>query len=255
MPARQVANGSMNEYRVSSRNYNYAHFEFSQENPAKVYWRSVAPALGTVMNDFELLSLDGTEWRLSTHLGAPVVIECGSYTCPIFCSRISAMEDLASEYDDTTFVVVYVREAHPGEVTPPHSSLDEKRACASRLVAAESIRRTVLIDDIGGSVHLALGASPNPVFVLDSQGRLVLRRRWNEPTDVRRCLLALSAGRHPTPSEAMGFGAPCERSPSGEEILKRGGIQALTDFSIGAPSLVRRMLEASTPQVQRHIQK
>lgn len=232
------------------REYNYAHFDFNQEAAERAYWFDAAPRLGTALTDFALPTLDGEVWQLSAHLEVPVVIEIGSYTCPIFCGRIAAMDELAQSYPSAEFVVIYVREAHPGEVTPRHRTMADKLACARKLVRDEGLCRTILLDELDGSLHRSLGANYNPVFVLDPQGRVVLRRRWNEPSDVRRALADLHAGVRPVPVEAVNFGSSCDRQPAGVEMLQRGGHQAVADFAKDAPPGIRRMLAASAPEVR-----
>jgi len=148
-------------------------------------------------------------------------------------------------------VVVYVREAHPGEVTSPHTLRSDKIAAARRLLANEQIAREVLIDDLDGRVHRRFGANYNSVFVIDPQSRVVLRRRWNEPSDVKRTLSAFANSRRPVPSEAVDFGSPCDRRPPGEEILRRGGADALADFAAKAPPTIARMLHSSSSAAVR----
>ena len=244
----------MNDITSYFRDYNYAHFDFTKESLEKLHWHEHAPALGATVEDFELPVIDGNEWRLSDCLGAPVVIEFGSFTCPIFCGRIEAMEDLAASFPDATFVIIYVREAHPGEVTPSHDGMEDKIAAATRLQSSEQIQREILLDHVDGSIHRRFGANYNGVFVLDAQARVVLRRRWNEPSDVRRALSAFADGRYPVPSDALSFGTPCDRLPPGEEILNRGGVQALVDFASNAPTGIARMLEASSTRVRQYLE-
>ena len=233
--------------------YNYEHFDFAHQVAERTFWSESAPALGSTLADFELQTVEGNRWRLSEQLGKPVVIETGSYTCPIFCGRIGDMEALASDHPDVEFVVVYVREAHPGELTSQHGSPEDKLECARRLVRVERLARSVLVDTHDGAVHRSLGANYNSVLVLDAQGRVVLRRRWNEPSDVRRTLANIEAGIRPVPLEALNFGTACDRRPAGVEILERGGPQALADFVRNAPPGILQMLRASTDAVRAFV--
>jgi hypothetical protein len=103
------------------------------------------------------MTLEGSRVSLSELRGRPVVLEFGSYTCPIFCGHIEPMEAIAERHPEATFLVLYTREAHPGEVTGEHRSVQDKHAAARRLVAEEPIKRAVLIDDLEGTVHRAYG--------------------------------------------------------------------------------------------------
>lgn len=232
------------------RAYNYASFRFTEEDAETAFWSRQAPALGHAAPDFALPTIGGDRWALADHRGRPVVIEFGSYTCPIFCGHASAMEQLAEQHPEASFVVIYVREAHPGEVTPAHATDGEKREAAGRLVETEGLRRTVLLDTLDGSVHLRYGGGYDGVFVLDPEGHIVVRRFWNEPSDVRTALLAMREGRRPIPVESLRFGWPSQRGPEGAEMLERGGVRAVRDFADGAPPRIARRLEASTPGVR-----
>ena len=58
---------------------------------------------GTLAPDFELPGLDGGTARLSALRDHPVVLVFGSYTCPIFASRVAEMETLAADFPDAHF--------------------------------------------------------------------------------------------------------------------------------------------------------
>lgn len=232
------------------REYNYPHFRFAQEEDEVAFWRDNAPPLGFEAPGFELPTLEGGTWSLEEHRGRPVVIEFGSYTCPIFCGHAQPMEQLTEQHPEADFIVIYVREAHPGEVTRPHESDADKVAVARRLAEVEGLRRTILIDDLAGSVHLAYGGGYDAGFVIDAQGHVVVRRFWNEPSDVRTALLTMREGLRPIPVESTRFGWPSQRGPEGAEMLVRGGVEAVRDFADGAPRRIARNLEVSTPEVR-----
>jgi hypothetical protein len=230
--------------------YNYGSYSWDLEQGAYERWLAEAPQLGAAAPDFELPDLSRDRHRLSGWRGRPVVVEFGSYTCPMFCDRIPAMEDLAAAHPETVFVVVYAREAHPGERTGPHAGDDDKRAAARRLVAEEALSRLLLVDGVDGAVHRAYGAVWDPVFVLDAAGRVVGRLAWNDPAQVGALLDALAAGGpvEPVESTAM-LRAP---SPSGfGHGLLRGGRQALIDFhDHGPPGAAARLHQLGSDAVR-----
>src|SRR5438067_1205699 len=100
--------------------YNYRSFDHGSEAAELERWRRDGPAIGQPAPEFELADLDGNLVRLSDLRGRPVVLEFGSYTCPIFSGRVPAMEQLAREHPEAICLVIYVREAHPGENQPAH---------------------------------------------------------------------------------------------------------------------------------------
>ena len=232
--------------------YNYGAFSFSLEDGAFERWLAEAPALGHQAPDFELPDLTGRRHRLSDLRGRPVVLEFGSYTCPIFCAQIPPMEALAIKHDKATFVVIYTREAHPGEVTPAHQTDADKVAAAQRLATEETLGRIVLVDDVEGTVHGAYGRVWDAVFVLDADGRVVLRRAWNDPDQVDAVLLALTRGDSSDPVESIEMTRTMGRGGFGHGLL-RGGTRALLDFYNSAPPPVQERLKMSESEDVRHL--
>lgn len=169
--------------------YNYESFDFSSEAAELERWQREGPHIGDPAPEFELADLDGNRLRLSDLRGRPVVLEFGSHTCPIFSDRVAAMEQLANEHPEASFVVIYVREAHPGEIQGGHRTMVEKRAAAHKLALEAALTRRVLVDSVDGATHRTYGGAWNPVYVIDANGRVVMRQAWNHPADVRRpCL-------------------------------------------------------------------
>lgn len=231
--------------------YNYPRFGFALEvGPFEGFLRD-APQLGAVAPAFELPDLEGRHHRLGDWLGRPVVMEFGSYTCPIFRGHSPSMERLAAEHPEAVFVVVYTREAHPGERVRAHASLADKARAARRLVLEEAIGRLVLIDDLDGTVHRAFGAVWDAVFVLDANGIVVLRRAWNDPGQVAAELDAIRVGVQ-VRIESIEMAPPASPSGFGQGLL-RGGRQALLDFYTSAPPPLRERLENSTSAQVREL--
>lgn len=232
--------------------YNYGSYSWALEDGAYDRWRAEAPQLGEVAPDFELPDLDGGRHRLRDSRGRPVVVEFGSYTCPMFCDRIPAMEALARSHPEADFLLVYTREAHPGERTGPHRSAADKLAAARRLAADEPIGRRILVDDLDGSVHRAYGIAWDPVFVLDAEQRVVCRLAWNDPERVAPVLGALRDGSAPELFESVDM----VRAPSPEGFghgLLRGGTRAVLDFYSSGPPGARERLEQSTSAAVREV--
>jgi hypothetical protein len=232
--------------------YNYEHFSFALEQSEFERWRATGPPLGANAPDFTLSDVSGVNHRLVDLRGQPVVIEFGSYTCPIFCAQIGPMETLADKHPEAAFLVVYTREAHPGEATPAHQSDTEKASIAARLIDEEQLRRTVLVDDVAGTVHSAYGGAWDSVFVLDGDGRVVLRRAWNDPDQIDTLLSALARGDTPSDFESMEMTPTMGRGGFGHGLL-RGGAQAVVDFYESAPPPVRERLKASESEQIRAI--
>ena len=223
--------------------YNYPNFSFQLEDGAYDRFFREAPQLGDPAPPFELPDLEGRHHRLGDFRGRPVVIEFGSYTCPIFCGHSPAMEQLAGAHPEAVFVVVYGREAHPGERTPAHRSIADKTAAVRRLRAEDGVDRLILIDDLDGTVNRAYGAVWDAAFVLDRSERVVLRRAWNDPAQVAATLDDLRSGRVEL-FESVDMSPPSNCDGFGHGLL-RGGRAALVDFYRSAPPPVRDALETS----------
>ena len=183
--ARQRQTGNMLTKRTraapnseSAAPYNYAAYDYRSEAAEIERWLRDGPAIGDQAPEFELADLDGNCVRLGDLRGRPVVLEFGSYTCPIFSDRVPSMEQIAREHPQAVFLVIYVREAHPGDVQGAHSTLGEKRSAAHKL-AMEALTRRVLVDALGGTTHRAYGCGWNPVYVIGPDGRVVMRQAWN----------------------------------------------------------------------------
>ena len=100
------------------------------------------------------------------------------------------MEELAGEMRERVqFLFVYTREAHPGEVFPPHTSHEQKvlhaRAFAERGQAAH---RTMLIDGLDGRVHRLYGGVSNMSWIVDHTGRVAYKASWTDAKEIRATL-------------------------------------------------------------------
>lgn len=74
--------------------------------------------------------------------------------------------------------MIYVREAHPGERVPHHTSFEEKVERARSLARDDEVPWTVAVDDLDGRVHRAWGPLPNSAYLIDSTGHVAFRALW-----------------------------------------------------------------------------
>lgn len=160
---------------TSDPEYNFERFEdFDHES------RERKVDAGDEAVDGTLYQTDGTEIQLSSLWSEqPVVLEFGSITCPVFTGWIDRIDALAGRFqDEVDFYIVYSREEHPDETHPAHRTLDEKMHRVEDLKTQESPERTVLVDDIEGSVHLAYDGLPNSVYLIGTDGIIAYRADW-----------------------------------------------------------------------------
>ena len=78
------------------------------------------------------------------------------------------------------FFIVYVREAHPGENFPHHTSFEQKLAHARKLRELDKVILPILVDDLDGTVHRAYGLRPNMVYLIDRDGVIAYKSDWTD---------------------------------------------------------------------------
>jgi len=214
--------------------YNYTKFEAAHYNLDQFS----GPKLGDKAPDATLEKLDGTRKRLLDFDGDFLVLEMGSITCPLFQGRRARMADLCAANPDTSFAILYVREAHPGLSRPKHSSNADKRANALALKNEDHEGREIWLDDLEGRAHIAFGQYPNSVFIFNRNGCVVYMADWNNPRATAKALNALKAGR---PASGMGLFLP-PKPPVALRTLRSAGPGAAVDFFSGLPRLIWKNL-------------
>lgn len=210
--------------------YNYCSFKPKYYN----FFDFKGPKAGEKALDFEAYSLDGEKVKLSDYFGSWLVLETGSFSCPMYVGNIKKMNELYDEFKDVTFLVLYVREAHPGSNVPSITSIKEKLAHAGRLPGEENEKRTIIVDTIDGHAHELYGSFPNAVYIINPGGTVIFRSDWNIPSNVKKIL---SDGRDEIHKrDHYEPGAPS--IPLALRVLIRSGLNALWDFTIGLPKLL-----------------
>lgn len=155
---------------------------------------SVLP-VGTTAPDFTLQTPDGETFTLSDHRGEYVVLEFGSYTCPMYREQAEPMARLARRFADderVTFAMVYGPEAHPNQggfaTIDQHTDYEERCELARRLSEDEAVSMPVLVDRFPRDVTAAYGGAPNMVYVVGPDGDVVYHSLWTDTPDVERFL-------------------------------------------------------------------
>ena len=108
--------------------YNYKRFSTSNYD----YGSFSGPTPGEEILDFTLCSLDGEKVKLTDFKGQWLVLETGSLTCPMYVKNINPIKSVINKYPDVEFLVVYVREAHPGSRQGAHATLAQKLSVARK---------------------------------------------------------------------------------------------------------------------------
>jgi len=94
---------------------------------------------------------------------------------------------MAAKYAEhgVSFVFVYTREAHPGELYPHLTSVEQKLQHARDMVARDGLQRPMLVDDLYGTIHHAYGRLPNMTYVIGGGGRVVYRASWTDAPNLQ----------------------------------------------------------------------
>jgi alkyl hydroperoxide reductase subunit AhpC len=229
--------------------YNYGHF--SRElfhDLARTTFSGPGP--GEHAPDFKATTLEGEPVRLSEYAKKKnVLLIFGSATCPMTAASIGEINELYDRFrgDKIEFLFIYVREAHPGEVIPAHSSMREKTEAGRLLRDEEDIHMPILVDDLRGSIHRKYSTLPNPAFLIDKAGRVAFLSLWSKPAGLGRAiqeLVQLQEERdvdHAVVNGGQDLEMPVPYSALyAYRALERGGKQSLSDFrqALGLPARV-----------------
>jgi len=216
--------------------YNYPNYTNSQY----VYGDLEGPMPGDVAVDFIATDLEGNAVRLTDFRGKVLVLTTASATCPMYVSKVNPMNELAKKRQDIVFLVLYVREAHPGKNMPQHESIEQKLEHAKLIKEEEQEHRLLVVDDLEGSAHKAFGAWPNMAYIIDINGVVQLRHKWVDPNALELALNQMDAGQ---PIDTIGFQMIPAPSDLMERVMNRAGEGAMKDFVLSAPGLPYHMFE------------
>lgn len=147
--------------------------------------------VGMLAPDFTATDLDGNPVRLSDFRGRKhVLLEFGCITAPIFVSNVPILNRLHAQFqsDDVQVLIVYAREAHPGDRYTFHTSFEQKLSHARDLQRLEDVQCPVLVDSLAGDAHHLYGLRPSPVYAVDKNGVLVYRAAWLVPEEAELVL-------------------------------------------------------------------
>jgi peroxiredoxin len=175
--------------------YNVPDFEVHRRNSAQLA-DTLDAKVGAPAPDFEAVLLDGGSVRLGDKRGKRhVVLMMGAVTSPMTAIKLPEMNEVRRDFSafDIDFYLVYVRESHPGENFPHHSSFEQKLHHARELKRLEKPAFPILVDSLDGYIHRNYGLWPVSLFVVHRDGRLVFRSTIAQPFQLRSFLSELVA--------------------------------------------------------------
>ena len=163
-----------------------------------MYYARSDPGPGDRVPAFDLPTIDGGRFRSAdlAEAGATLLV-FGSYTCPVTESSAAGLRRLHAEFGDRIrFVIVNVREAHPGEHVPQPQEASEKEEHARLLRDHHEFPFEVAVGDVDGPLHRALSPKPNSAYLLGADGKILFRAHWaNDTKRLRDAVGAVAEGR------------------------------------------------------------
>ena len=174
--------------------FDWPSVPFSQSNFAsnQIFLRTGALAV-----DFRLADLSGNEVQLSQLLAEkPVMIQSGSYTCPVYQGKIPASDQLSDQFGQHVhFLVLYTVEAHPRAPDPSpyrgrvweqtYSDFGNPETYAGRAQNASQLgigaNQKLLLDDLGTTNNpfwCTYGTAPNAGWLIRQDGVIELAQPW-----------------------------------------------------------------------------
>jgi len=197
-------------------------------------FREDAAAAGDAFPEFKLITTDGSSLvNDDVFCDKPVIFIFGSMTCPMTASAAPSVQELYDEFSERVkFIMLYVREAHPGEYFAQSETIEEKLDYAQTLKDFYDIPWTVVADNIDGDLHRALDPKPNSAFLTDKGGTILFRSLWASDYEaLRQALVAAANGRMPETKQSVKMIGPVARAMGHvQEVMKRGGPQAVRDL-------------------------
>ncbi len=218
---------------LAGRQYRYERFTTSLLF-RDLRFRKGAAGPGDSLPAFELVTTDGDGLVNQDLLGnKPLLLIFGSVTCPMTASAMPFLLQLPTEFGDRVdFIMLNVREAHPGEHFRQPGTMEEKLKHAQALEQFYEIPWTVAADNIEGDLHRALDPKPNSAFLANSDGIIVFRSLWaSDKKALRQALESVVAGRKPDQAESQALIGPVSRAMGQvQEVMERAGPQAVKDL-------------------------
>lgn len=199
------------------------------------------PRPGDRVPAFDLPLVGGGRFRHPEPAGTgPTLLVFGSATCPATDQAMPGLRDLHRRFGEKVrFVLVNVREAHPGRDFPQPRSAEAKLANACRLQELYALPFAVAVDDLDGSLHRALGPKPNSAYLLAPDGTIRFRAHWAGDTPALSAALdEVVSGHLPSRPVSGGVVRPMLRMLRNiAPVLDRAGKGAWADMWRVAPPL------------------
>lgn len=100
------------------------------------------------------------------------------------------MNALSEKYSDKKVgsIFLYTHEAHPGEIYPHLTSMEQKFKNARDLRDILGVTRPILVDALDGACHRGYGSLPNMTWIFNKSGIPLYKSEWTDVTSVERAV-------------------------------------------------------------------
>jgi len=85
-------------------------------------------------------------------------------------------------------IFLYTNEAHPGEIYPHLTSLEQKLRHACDLRDVLGVTRPILVDSLDGACHRAYGSMPNMTWIFNRSGQPIYKSDWTNMESVANAI-------------------------------------------------------------------
>lgn len=135
------------------------------------------------------------------------------------------------------FVEILVRQAHPGPAVPPYRTITQKLQDAAAYQRVEAIPWQVLVDDLAGTTHQVYGGLSDPIYLIDTEGRVAFYNMFANAPAVHQALTDLFAqgGRGVVRGGVDRFPHLGAALTNGWPALRRGLPQSVLDLMVATP--------------------
>ena len=224
---------------MNNLEYNYKHFNPKDYN----FTLFEGPKAGEMFIDFQAVTLDRKQVSFSDYLDQPIVLDTGSITCPMYANTKADMNELQKQYPNVHFLLLYIREAHPGGKTEAITSMKEKIEHAQLTHKYYNEQREILVDSVEGTAHKLYGSMPNMTYVIGTNGIVKFRANWTNIDALIKVLENIETDM----IEKKDFYDIIKPAPwIVIRTLLIGGFSAMVEFFISLPQLMRQHKEVKT---------
>lgn len=184
---------------------------------------------------------DGREQTLTILAnGKPLIFITGSLSCPMTVSVLPFLRQVKKDFDDKfNFILIYVREAHPGEHYQQARTWEEKQQHACQFLSIHDLDISTIVDGLEGELHKQLDTKPNSLHIVDGNGSVLFQSLWSgDFVVVEQALNSIADGLTPPKRISERMMSPFMRGAGYiHQTLKQAGKRAGRELMFGAPPI------------------